>query len=281
MKIGVIGLGLIGGSIFKKCREKYDVVGVSRSVKEENVSSDYSTLKGCDVVFVCTPMNKTLDILDKLENYLDENTIVTDVCSLKEFVSHKSYKYKFIPSHPMAGTEHSGWEHSFAELFKGAVWAVTPKEDTDLKDFGVLKTVIESTGANVIMTTPLEHDRAVALISHAPMLVAQALCKNIEDNELAQKLAASGFRDTTRLALSNTEMANDMVVMNGENIKDVIKLLNENVNKLFAGNYRDDKFLCPASSFKQRAQHETREHNYHQCINYKKFCDPKSSHCIE
>ncbi len=240
MKIGVIGLGLIGGSIFKKCREKYDVVGVSRSLKEENVSSDYSTLKGCDVVFVCTPMNKTLDILDKLGNYLDENTIVTDVCSLKEFVSHKSYKYKFIPSHPMAGTEHSGWEHSFAELFNGAVWAVTPKEDTDLKDFGVLKTVIESTGANVIMTTPQEHDRAVALISHAPMLVAQALCKNIEDNELAQKLAASGFRDTTRLALSNTEMANDMVVMNGENIKDVIKLLNENVNKLFAGNYRDE-----------------------------------------
>lgn len=240
MKIGVIGLGLIGGSIFKKCREKYDVVGVSRSLEEENVSSDYSTLKGCDVVFVCTPMNKTLDILDKLGNYLDENTIVTDVCSLKEFVSHKSYKYKFIPSHPMAGTEHSGWEHSFAELFNGAVWAVTPKEDTDLKDFGVLKTVIESTGANVIMTTPQEHDRAVALISHAPMLVAQALCKNIEDNELAQKLAASGFRDTTRLALSNTEMANDMVVMNGENIKDVIKLLNKNVNKLFAGNYRDE-----------------------------------------
>ena len=240
MKIGVIGLGLIGGSIFKKCREKYDVVGVSRSLEEENVSSDYSTLKGCDVVFVCTPMNKTLDILDKLENYLDENTIVTDVCSLKEFVSHKSYKYKFIPSHPMAGTEHSGWEHSFAELFKGAVWAVTPKEDTDLKDFGVLKTVIESTGANVIVTTPQEHDKAVALISHAPMLVAQALCKNIEDNELAQKLAASGFRDTTRLALSNTEMANDMVVMNGENIKDVIKLLNENVNKLFAGNYREE-----------------------------------------
>ena len=90
------------------------------------------------------------------------------------------------------------------------------------------------------MTTPQEHDRAVALISHAPMLVAQALCKNIEDNELAQKLAASGFRDTTRLALSNTEMANDMVVMNGENIKDVIKLLNKNVNKLFAGNYRDE-----------------------------------------
>ena len=105
MKIGVIGLGLIGGSIFKKARHMYEVVGVSRSVKEDNISSEYEILQGCNVVFVCTPMNKTLEILDKLENYLDENTIVTDVCSLKEFVSHKSYKFKFIPSHPMAGTE--------------------------------------------------------------------------------------------------------------------------------------------------------------------------------
>lgn len=240
MKIGVIGLGLIGGSIFKKCREKYEVVGVSRSVKEDYISSNYSTLKDCDVVFVCTPMNKTLEILDKLENYLGKNTIVTDVCSLKEFVSHKTYNYKFIPSHPMAGTEHNGWKYSFPELFDGAVWAVTPKKDTDLKDFTVLKSVIESMGAEVVMTTPLEHDRAVALISHAPMLVAQALCKNIEDNELAQKLASSGFRDTTRLALSNTEMANDMVVMNGDNIKDVITLLNNNINKLFEGNYREE-----------------------------------------
>ncbi len=237
MKIGVIGLGLIGGSIFKKCREKYDVVGVSRSVKEDSVSNDYSTLKGCDVVFVCTPMNKTLGILDKLEEFLDSDTIVTDVCSLKEFVSHKTYKYKFIPSHPMAGTEYSGWENSFPELFKGAVWAVTPKEDTDLKDFELLKSIISSLGAEVVITTPLEHDKAVALISHAPMLVAQALCKNIENNELAQKLAASGFRDTTRLALSNTEMANDMIVMNGDNIKDVIELLNNNINKLYKGNY--------------------------------------------
>ena len=237
MKIGVVGLGLIGGSIFKRCRKKYDLIGVSRSVQEENVTKDYSALKDCDLVFVCTPMNKTLEILDKLENYLDENTIVTDVCSLKEFVSHKTYKYKFIPSHPMAGTENSGWESSFAELFEGAVWAVTLKEDTNLSDFEILKSVIKDLGAEVVMTTPKEHDRAVALISHAPMLVAQALCKNIEDNELAQKLASSGFRDTTRLALSNTEMANDMVLMNGDNIKDVINLLNKNVNKLFEGNY--------------------------------------------
>lgn len=238
MKIGVIGLGLIGGSIFKCGKQKHDMVGISRSVNEENVSNDYSTLKGCDVVFVCTPMNKTLEILDKLESILDENTIVTDVCSLKEFVSKKNYKFKFIPSHPMAGTEHCGWEHSFPELFEGASWAVTLKENTSLNDFEVLKSIITDFGANTIMTTPQEHDKAVALISHAPMLVAQALCKNIENNELAQKLASSGFRDTTRLALSNTEMANDMVLMNGENIRDVVTLLDDNIENIMGANYK-------------------------------------------
>ena len=238
MKIGVIGLGLIGGSIFKNLANKHEVVGVSRSVQLENVSSDYEILRGCSVVFVCTPMNKTLEILDILENYLSEDTIVTDVCSLKEFVAHKSYKYKFIPSHPMAGTEHSGWTNSFPELFDGATWAVTPKNDTCLSDFGVLKGVIEELGAKTVMTTPQEHDKAVALISHAPMLVAQALCKNIEHNDLAQKLASSGFRDTTRLALSNTEMANDMIVMNGDNIRDVVTMLNSNIDKILDSDYK-------------------------------------------
>lgn len=242
MKIGVIGLGLIGGSIFKNLLEgkKHDVVGISRSVNEYNVSKDYNNLRGCDLVFVCTPMNVTLDILDKLEEYLDEKTIVTDVCSLKEFVSKKTYRYKFIPSHPMAGTEHQGWDYAFPDLFDSATWAVTLKDDTSLEDFSVLKSVIEELGANTVMTTPQEHDKAVALISHAPMLIAQALCKNIENNELAQKLASSGFRDTTRLAMSNVEMANDMIVMNCENIKDVVMMLNSNIDKLFNSDYKKE-----------------------------------------
>jgi arogenate dehydrogenase (NADP+) len=204
------------------------------------VSKDYNNLRGCDLVFVCTPMNVTLDILDKLEDYLNEKTIVTDVCSLKEFVSKKTYRYKFIPSHPMAGTEHQGWDYAFPDLFEGATWAVTLKDDTSLDDFSILKSVIEELGANTVMTTPQEHDKAVALISHAPMLIAQALCKNIENTELAQKLASSGFRDTTRLALSNVEMANDMIVMNCDNIKDVVMMLNSNIDKLFNSDYKKE-----------------------------------------
>ena len=241
MRVGVVGLGLIGGSIFKKLKELgYELAGVSRSVCcEAGVSDDYESLQECKVVFVCTPMNKTLDVLSHLDGILSSDTIVTDVCSLKEFVSKKKYSFKFIPSHPMAGTEKSGWENSFPELFKGAVWAVTPGKDTELKDFDTLKEIIKDLGAETLVTTPHEHDKAVALISHAPMLVAQALCKNIENNELAQRLASSGFRDTTRLALSNIEMANDMVVMNENNIKDVVTLLNKNINELMSSDYKN------------------------------------------
>ena len=91
MRVGVVGLGLIGGSIFKKLKELgYELAGVSRSVcNEAGVSDDYESLKECNVVFVCTPMNKTLEVLSYLDGILSSDTIVTDVCSLKEFVSKK------------------------------------------------------------------------------------------------------------------------------------------------------------------------------------------------
>ena len=239
MKIGVVGLGLIGGSIFKKLKSlgKYEVVGVSRSVKDADVSDDYTTLSGCEIVFVCTPMSVTLEILDKLENYISENTIVTDVCSLKEFVSKKRYKYHFIPSHPMSGTENSGWESSFPELFEGAKWVITPitgeADDAQKK----LEALIEELGASIVITTAEEHDKAVALISHMPLVIAQALCENIKDDKLAQTLVASGFRDTTRLALSNTQMAGDMVKMNKENIELALDSLAESIKALLGDDY--------------------------------------------
>ena len=138
----------------------------------------------------------------------------------------------------MAGTEHQGWDYAVPDLFKNATWAVTLKDDTHLEDFTVLKSIIEELGAKTVLTTPQEHDKAVALISHAPMLVAQALCANIVGNDLAQKLAASGFRDTTRLAMSNVEMANDMIVMNKDNIKDVVSMLNSNIEQFFNSDYK-------------------------------------------
>lgn len=240
MKIGVIGLGLIGGSIFKALKDKYEVFGVSRTVKVDNVYKDYEILKSCDLVFVCTPMNVTLEILDKLNDILSNNTVVTDVCSLKAFVSKKEYNFKFIPSHPMAGTENNGWDSSFPELFKGAKWAITPLDGVILPEQDILENIIKFLGAEPVITSAEEHDKAVALISHMPMVIAQAMCENIKDNELAKILASSGFRDTTRLALSNVEMASDMVEMNRTNIETSLKKLMNSLSNVINGNYNEN-----------------------------------------
>lgn len=236
MKIGVIGLGLIGGSIFKSLTAQgFDVVGISASQKGEHITSDWSVLKSCGVVFVCTAMNKCLETLDRLEGILPNDTIVTDVCSLKGFVCKKVRSFRFIPSHPMAGTEKKGFENSFPELFNGAKWVLTPVFGEDGTD--VLTDLINKMGAEAIVTTPEKHDEAAALISHMPMIIAQALFMTASDNELALKMASSGFRDMTRLAMSNEEMAVDMFNMNSKNIETAVLKLYKSVGELTHGNY--------------------------------------------
>ena len=234
MKIGIIGLGLIGGSIFKDLTKLgYDVIGISQSQTGVNIYKDYSNLKDCDLVFVCSAMNKTLEILDKLENIIPSDTVVTDVCSLKQFVCKKQRPYKFVPSHPMAGTEHKGFENSLEGLFKNAKWVITPVFGKDDR----LIEIIKELGATPVITTPEKHDEAVALISHMPMVIAQAIFKTAKENELALHIASSGFRDMTRLAMSNTEMANDMVQMNSENIQTAILKLYKSIGDLTNSNY--------------------------------------------
>jgi len=239
-KIGIIGLGLIGGSVFKDLKRlNYDVVAVSQSQSGENIYKNYDVLKDCEIVFVCSPMNKTVQILDDLEKFLTPETIVTDVCSLKTFVCQKFRPYVFIPSHPMAGTENKGFENSFEGLFKGATWVLTPFKNTKEENIKKLVTVIEQLGANPLFTTPTEHDKAAAMISHMPMLVAQALFRAASESDLALKMASSGFRDMTRLALSNEEMASDMINMNHENIQTAILKLYKSVGELTSGNYEE------------------------------------------
>ena len=245
IRIGIISLGLIGGSILKSLMKyDYEFICITRNqetinkLKEMNVcaSNNIEDLKGCNVVFVCSPMQNTLEILDKLENILLETTIVTDVCSLKEFVCQKQHPYIFIPSHPMAGKETSGFDVSDENLFKGAKWVLTPFEDTQEEHIKFLCEMISKTGAENIIANPKEHDKAVALISHMPLVLSQSLIKAVEENTLAKKLASSGFRDMTRLALSNTVMANDMVTLNNANILNAIELL-KHVNVELLNNY--------------------------------------------
>lgn len=246
LKVGIVGLGLIGGSIFKAlCALRCNVYGVSRSNQTiqkakqytPNVSKSLANLKYCDIIFVCTPMNKIDKILDQLDKILLPSAIVADVCSLKRFLCNKKYSYKFIPTHPMAGTEFAGFDYAFETLFQNSKWVLTPFESLYESDIKKLTDIIEVLGAKPIFTTPAEHDEAVGLISHMPMLISQAIFKTVKNNKLALKLASSGFRDMTRLALSNEEMAEDMINLNSDNIQNSLLKLYSSVGELLTKDY--------------------------------------------
>lgn len=239
MKIGIVSLGLIGGSLLKVLSETDHIIYTVTRNKETiekakkytlNSSDNLETLKDCDVVFVASPINKTIEILDKLENIVAKNCIVLDCASVKEFVMQKQRPYKFIGSHPMAGTEFNGFDASFKELFIGAKWVLTPSENINNSEIKFVEDIITKTGANIIITTAKEHDEAVALISHMPLIVSQALFYSAKNNNLALKLASSGFRDMTRLSISNLEMAKDMKDFNSYNIDKAIEKLIDAIN---------------------------------------------------
>lgn len=241
MNIGIVSLGLIGGSILKVLSESdntlYVVTRNKKTIEKakeytQNSSDNIKTLKNCNIVFVASPINKTLEILDELETIVDKNCIVLDCASVKAFVMQKKRPYKFIGSHPMAGTEFNGFDASFKELFIGAKWVLTPSDNINDEDIKIVRDLIKQTGAEVVITDAKEHDEAVALISHMPLIVSQALFYSAQNNTLALKLASSGFRDMTRLSTSNLEMANDMKVYNSSNINTAIEKLISSINLL-------------------------------------------------
>jgi arogenate dehydrogenase (NADP+) len=242
--IAVIGLGLIGGSILKGLQGKcYELIGIARreetieqALSEKLISKGGTDIKlatNADLIFVCTPINKILFTVNQLIPIVKKEAIITDAGSLKEgiidFINTSHDPINFIGGHPMAGTENKGLEASVSNLFEGAKWVLTPSQWSNNQDLESLKFVIEQLGAKVIITQPDLHDKAVALISHFPVLMSEALFGMVEntDNQelkdIALKLAASGFRDTTRLAATNPELAIDMLFENKENVLETVQ----------------------------------------------------------
>ncbi len=193
----------------------------------QRFSSSLKDTADADVVFVCSPISAVVGGLKELEAIVSPTTIVTDVASVKGFICEEAQKLNlnFIGSHPMAGTENKGFDSAEEDLFNQAKWVLTPFDNSSSDDVNILKSIIESMGAVVLQSSPKEHDEAVALISHMPMLLSQSLFslllnyENAGVKELAQRLASSGFRDMSRLAMSNTQMACDMLNYNAENVQ--------------------------------------------------------------
>ena len=249
-RIGIIGLGLIGGSIGLDLQAKgHEVCGlVHREITATRaqerglaqiVSTDPTIIQDCSIVIVALPLQQLIKPTQELINALPTNAVITDVGSVKKPVLNKwkNLHPKFIASHPMSGTIQTGVEAGQRELFKNKPWVATPDHTTDPEALKVVKNLALSLGSNWVTTDAETHDQAVALVSHLPVFISASLLtavsqeKNNEILNLAKMLASGGFKDTTRIGGGNPSLGVAMAMYNSEIILKALSTYRSSIDK--------------------------------------------------
>ena len=226
--IGVVGLGLIGGSLALDLRAQGLAVRalVHRQATAERarqrgladqVSTDPAVLADCALVVLALPLDRLLEPSSELLAALPAGAVVTDVGSVKGPVLARWGQWpRFVASHPMAGTAQAGVEAGLTGLFAGRPWVATPTDATDPEALAVVRGLAEAVDARWIECPAADHDQAVALISHLPVLRGAALIEAAGQAPLARALASSGFADTSRVGGGNPELGTLMARYNRE-----------------------------------------------------------------
>jgi prephenate dehydrogenase len=238
-RAGVVGLGLIGGSICLALRERgWHVVGadadqrVCADALEIGAVDEIGDVADADIVFVATPVGAVVATVSDL---LDRGaTLVTDVGSVKGPISESVSNPRFVPGHPMAGSEHSGVRGARADLFHGAVWVLTPGEETSDDAYAAVRSVVNDLGADVVAVEASDHDELVAVVSHVPHLTAVSLMAMADTRSNRHRpllrLAAGGFRDMTRIAAGDPGIWLDICDQNASAITGVLDQLIGDLN---------------------------------------------------
>ncbi|MGF1589289.1 MAG: prephenate/arogenate dehydrogenase [Pleurocapsa sp.] len=232
MKIGIVGLGLIGGSLGLDLRSQgHQIVGISRQSVTcqtalsrgivDQASTSMNLLQDTELVIVCTPMTAIATTIKQIIPHLDSETIITDVGSVKQPIVQECSQLwsNFIGGHPMAGTAESGINAALADLFRNAAYVLTPTEQTKPENLAKLKAIARDLKAVPYVCDAQIHDRAVSWISHLPVMVSASLIEAClqetpDTLQLAQILASSGFRDTSRVGGGNPELGMMMAKYN-------------------------------------------------------------------
>ncbi|EKQ70791.1 prephenate dehydrogenase [Leptolyngbyaceae cyanobacterium JSC-12] len=225
MNIGIVGLGLIGGSLGLDLRlQGYRLIGISRKIQTceraialgavDEAGTDLSLMQQADVIFICTPLAVMESTVKDLIPHLKPEVILTDVGSVKGWVMQDIAPlwHNFVGGHPMAGKSESGIDVAQHSLFAGCPYVFTPTETTPPTALKVVEELVQLLNAQIYHCSPDEHDRAVAWISHLPVMISASLiaaCRGEADAsvlQLAKALASSGFRDTSRVGGGNPEL---------------------------------------------------------------------------
>ncbi len=248
--VTIIGVGLIGASCALALKGRGlcgAVCGYGRKeanlkqAKELGIINEYSLeiRKACehaDLVILSTPVGSFNKIVREIRDVLKKNTLITDVGSVKgplvnELEELMPEGVRYIGSHPIAGSDRSGIGNARADLFDGARCIVTPSARSEKGTVQQITALWESCGGNVEIMDPMLHDEIYAAVSHLPHLIAYALVNTVDDSNAEYlKYAGSGFKDTTRIALSSPEMWRDISVLNGNNLIALIERFGNNLD---------------------------------------------------
>jgi cyclohexadieny/prephenate dehydrogenase len=255
-KLALIGIGLIGSSIALAAKKKGLVAEISIQTRSKKTLEraialglgDFYSLdpaeavKGADLVIVCVPVGASEDIAKAIAPALKTGAVISDVGSVKTSVvqqmqPHLPAHVHFVPAHPIAGTEHSGPDAGFAELFENRWCILTPVEGTDNAAVDRLAAFWRGVGANVEVMSAEHHDLVLAITSHIPHLIAYNIvgtAADMEENVRQEviKFSASGFRDFTRIAASDPTMWRDIFLHNKEAVLEMLGRFTQDLTSL-------------------------------------------------
>ena len=256
-RLALVGAGLIGGSVARAARASGDIAAevvvhartpatlarVAELGFADRVEADLGrAVAGADCVMLCSPVGTYAALAAEMAHHLIPGAIVTDVGSTKVSVvrdvgpllpSH----VHFVPGHPIAGTEHSGPDSGFAELFQGRWCLLTPPPGTDPAAVERVEQLWLRCGSMVRVMDPAHHDRVLAMVSHLPHLLAFTICGTADDLEGESRqqvleFAASGFRDFTRIAASDPVMWRDVFMNNKDALLEMLARFTEDAQAM-------------------------------------------------
>jgi prephenate dehydrogenase len=244
-KMTVIGVGLLGASLAKACKERglvEEITGFGRSWENLEKARSLKIIDHCctdlsdavadaDLIVLCTPVATIVPLIRNMISEIRPGTLITDVGSVKDPVVSEADKLipegVFIGSHPIAGGENSGLEASYADLYQDAKCIVTPTEKTNKKALEKICALWQAVGMNVIKLSAEEHDFIFGAVSHLPHIVAYALMNTLgalrtKDNLEVTAFSGAGLKDITRIASSDPVMWRDICLSNRSHSLDLI-----------------------------------------------------------
>ena len=252
-QITIIGTGLIGGSFALAARRAGftgEIVGCDREsvltkaddlgAIDRPVTNPEEAVKGSDLVVLATPVGSIIDLLERIGPLVSPDALITDVGSTKVEIMARAHDVfgnevtkRFLPGHPMAGKENSGVDFADADLFRDAVWLLTPFSGQDLAqpNIAAFLNLLQKTGTRVLAFDPQEHDRICALVSHLPQMMSTAfasmLVEELGDDPQADAIGGRALREMTRIARSPYSMWRDIALTNTKNIQDALLKLEQ------------------------------------------------------